>query len=142
MMLADVFPTGYHGCILSGLKPGESIAVWGAGPVGLMAAYSARLMGAADIYVIDRVPERLALCKKFDGIPIDFSKGDAVDAILKMRGGKEVDRCVDAVGYQAVTQDGKTEQVNIVLNQMVRAVRACGGLGIPGVSSRLLGRAS
>ncbi|PWN19316.1 GroES-like protein [Microstroma glucosiphilum] len=133
MMLADVFPTGYHGCILSGLKPGESIAVWGAGPVGLMAAYSARLMGAADIYVIDRVPERLALCKKFDGIPIDFSKGDAVDAILKMRGGKEVDRCVDAVGYQAVTQDGKTEQVNIVLNQMVRAVRACGGLGIPGL---------
>ncbi|EXJ94561.1 alcohol dehydrogenase [Capronia coronata CBS 617.96] len=133
ILLADILPTGWHGVTLSGFKPGESIAVWGAGPVGLMAAYSAVLRGASRVFVVDRVPERLAAAEKIGCTPIDFSKGDAVDLILKANGGDMVDRAVDAVGYQAVDTGGKKEQPNIVLEAMIRATRPCGGLGIPGL---------
>lgn len=98
-----------------------------------MAGYSAKLLGASEIYVVDRVPDRLKLAESFGAIPIDFTKGDAVKQILDRRNGKEVDRGVDAVGYQAVQGDGKTEQPNIVLNSLVKLVRACGGIGIPGL---------
>ncbi|KDR69877.1 hypothetical protein GALMADRAFT_255730 [Galerina marginata CBS 339.88] len=131
-MLADIFPTGWHGVQLSGFKPGESIAVFGAGPVGLMAAYSAVLRGASQVYVVDRVPERLAKAKEIGCVPIDFSKEDAVQQILNLNG-KEVDRGVDAVGYQATTGDGKTELPNAVLEALIRVVRPTGGLGIPGL---------
>lgn len=97
-LLADIFPTGYHGVVISGFKAGESIAVFGAGPVGLMAAYSAKLLGASDVYVVDRVPERLAKAKEIGCTPIDFTKGDAVKQIIDARGGRLVDRGVDAVG--------------------------------------------
>jgi threonine dehydrogenase-like Zn-dependent dehydrogenase len=132
-LLADIFPTGWHGVELSGFRPGESVAVFGAGPVGLMAAYSAVLRGASQVYVVDRVPERLAKAKEIGCIPIDFSKGDAAEQIKTARGGKEVDRGVDAVGYQATTGDGKTEQPNAVLEALIAVVRPTGGLGIPGL---------
>ena len=106
--------------------------MFGAGPVGLMAAYSAVLRGASRVYVVDRVPERLQAAKKVGCIPIDFSQGDAVDSIIKDNDGM-VDRSVDAVGYQAVNTGGSTEQPNIVLENMIRVTRACGGLGIPGL---------
>jgi len=132
-LLADIFPTGWHGVQLSGFRPGESIVVFGAGPVGLMAAYSAVLRGAAEVYVVDRVPERLAKAKEIGCTPIDFSESDPVEQIIKLRGGKEVDRGVDAVGYQATTGDGKTEQPNAVIEALIRVVRPTGGLGIPGL---------
>ncbi|KAK5339156.1 hypothetical protein LTR98_005558 [Exophiala xenobiotica] len=132
ILLADIFPTGWHGVTLSGFNPGETVAVWGAGPVGLMAAYSAVLRGASKVYVVDRVPERLAAAEKIGCVPIDFSKGDAADQIIEKNGGM-VDRAVDAVGYQAVDTGGKKEQPNIVLENMIKATRACGGLGIPGL---------
>ncbi|KAF9078052.1 GroES-like protein [Rhodocollybia butyracea] len=132
-LLADIFPTGWHGVQLSGFRPGESVAVFGAGPVGLMAAYSAILRGASEVFVVDRVPERLAKAKEIGATPIDFSASDPVEQILKVRGGKEVDRGVDAVGYQAVTGDGKTEQPNAVLEALIRVTRPTGGLGIPGL---------
>lgn len=97
ILLADIFPTGWHGVSLSGFKPGESIAVFGGGPVGLMAAYSATLRGASKVFVVDRVPERLKAAEKIGCVPIDFSKTDAVKAIIDGNGGM-VDRAVDAVG--------------------------------------------
>lgn len=118
---------------LSGFQPGESVAVFGAGPVGLMAAYSAVLRGASRVFVVDRVPERLQAAEKIGCTPIDFSKGDTVDLIIKGNGGVEVDRSVDAVGYQAIGKSGNAEQPNIVLENMIRVTRACGGLGIPGL---------
>ncbi|KAF7796057.1 hypothetical protein EIP86_007228 [Pleurotus ostreatoroseus] len=132
-LLADIFPTGWHGVELSGFRPGESVAVFGAGPVGLMAAYSAVLRGAAQVYVVDRVRERLQKAKEIGCIPIDLSKGDPAEQIKAHRGGKEVDRGVDAVGYQAVTSDGKTEKPNAVLESLIAVVRPTGGLGIPGL---------
>lgn len=131
-LLADIFPTGWHGVELSGFRPGESIAIFGAGPVGLMAAYSAVLRGASRVYVVDRVPERLQAAEKIGCIPIDFSKSDAVDQIIERNGGM-VDRAVDAVGYQAVDKGGSTEVPNIVLENLIRVTRPTGGLGIPGL---------
>ncbi|KAI0310730.1 hypothetical protein OF83DRAFT_1178257 [Amylostereum chailletii] len=132
-LLSDIFPTGWHGIELSGFKPGESVAVFGAGPVGLMAAYSARIRGASEVYVVDRVPERLQKAKDIGCIPINLSEGSPAEQIKKLRGGREVDRGVDAVGYQAVAADGKTEQPNAVLEGLIAVVRPTGGLGIPGL---------
>jgi len=132
MTLADIFPTGWHGVVLSGFTSGETIAVFGAGPVGLMAAYSAVLRGASAVYVVDRVQERLDKAKAIGAIPIDFTEGDAVKQIIEKNGG-EVDRAVDAVGYQAVQNDGKKEQPNAILTNLIRVVRPTGGLGIPGL---------
>ena len=134
-LLADIFPTGWHGVTLSSFSPGESIAVFGAGPVGLMAAYSAHLRGAARVYVIDKIPERLAAANKIPGAtPIDFSAGNAVDMIIKENGGKMVDRSVDAVGYQAVGSDkGEGEVPNVVLEQCIMVTRPTGGIGVPGL---------
>ena len=134
-LLADIFPTGWHGVTLSNFSPGESIAVFGAGPVGLMAAYSASLRGASRIFVVDKVPERLAAAKKIRGAtPIDFSAGDAVEAIIKANDGKMVDRSVDAVGYQAVgSGKGEGEVPNVVLEQCIMVTRATGGIGVPGL---------
>lgn len=83
ILLADIFPTGWHGVALSGFKPGESIAVFGAGPVGLMAAYSAVLRGASKVYVVDSVNERLAAAEKIGCVPVNFFNGDAVTEIIK-----------------------------------------------------------
>lgn len=131
-LLADIFPTGWHGVELSGFQPGESIAVWGAGPVGLMAAYSAVLRGASRVYVVDTVPERLKAAEKMGAIPIDFKKSDPVKQIID-HNGDMVDRAVDAVGYQAVNSSGSKEQPNIVLDQIIMVTRPTGGLGIPGL---------
>jgi glutathione-independent formaldehyde dehydrogenase len=131
-LLADIFPTGYHGCELAGVSPGETVAVYGAGPVGLMAAYSALLRGAARVFVVDRVPERLAKAREIGAIPVDFSAGDPVEQIKEQTGGKGTDKGIDAVGYQATSRNGNREEPATVLNQLVRTVRPTGALGIPG----------
>lgn len=124
--------SGWHGVEISGFKSGESIAVFGAGPVGLMAAYSATLRGASRVFVVDRVPERLAAAQKIGCIPIDFTKVNTVEEIIRLNDGM-VDRSVDAVGYQAVDKSGSSEKPNIVLENMISVTRACGGMGIPGL---------
>jgi len=130
-LLADIFPTGYHGTELANVSIGESVVVFGAGPVGAMAAYSALLRGAGDVYVVDRVPERLNKAKDIGAIPIDFSKGDPVQQIRDMRHGDGVDKGIDAVGYQAVAQ-GK-EAPSTVLDSLIMLVNPTGQLGIPGL---------
>jgi glutathione-independent formaldehyde dehydrogenase len=130
-LLADIFPTGYHGTELAQVKPGESVVVFGAGPIGAMAAYSALIRGAAEVYVVDRVPERLQKVKEIGAIPIDFSKGDAVQQIRDMRHGDGVDKGIDAVGYQAVAH-GK-EVPSTVLDSLIAIVKPTGRLGIPGL---------
>lgn len=133
VMLADIFPTGYHGCELAEVSPGESVAVYGAGPVGLMSAYSALLRGAAKVFVVDRVPERLAKAEEIGAIPIDFSKDDAVRQILDRTGGEGTDKGIDAVGYQAQGREAGHEEPAVVLNSLVDTVRPTGRLGVPGL---------
>ncbi|MCJ1479391.1 hypothetical protein MMC13_008076 [Lambiella insularis] len=130
-LLADIFPTGWHGLVLSGFQSGESVVIFGAGPVGLMAAYSATIRGASRVFVVDRVPERLEQAEKIGCIAINFSKGNAVDMIIEKNGGM-VDRSVDAVGYQA-TGEGTEEVPNIVIEQCIKVTRATGGIGVPGL---------
>ncbi len=133
-LLADVFPTGYHGTELAQLLAGESIAIFGAGPVGAMAAYSAIIRGASSVYVVDRIPERLQKIKDIGGIPIDFSKGDPVEQIKQMRGGDGVDKGIDAVGYQAVQPGQKDQEVpSIVLEALIQLVNATGIIAVPGL---------
>jgi glutathione-independent formaldehyde dehydrogenase len=134
VLLADIFPTGYHGCELAEVTLGESVAVFGAGPVGLMAAYSALLRGAAKVFVVDRVPERLQKAQEIGAEPIDFTKGNAVRQIVERcadLGG--ADKGVDAVGYQAHADSGGREEPAVVLNSLIETVRATGMLGVPGL---------
>ncbi len=101
-LLTDIFPTGWDGVTRSGFKPGETIAIFGAGPVGLMADYSAKLRGASKIFSVDRHKERLDKAKSIGAIPINLDEGDPVEQILgETEGEGGVDRGVDAVGYQA-----------------------------------------
>jgi len=132
-MLADIFPTGYHGCELAEVSPGESVAVYGAGPVGLMAAYSALLRGASQVMVVDRVPERLEKAREIGAIPINFQEADAVEQIREHTNGEGADKGVDAVGYQAQGHAGGQEEPAVVINSLVQAVRPTGRLGIPGL---------
>lgn len=101
-----------------------------------MAAYSAFLRGASKIFIVDKVPERLAAAKKIAGcIPVDFSAGeDAVDVIIRENDGKMVDRSIDAVGYQAVGSGKEAGEVpNVVLEQCIKVTRPTGGIGVPGL---------
>lgn len=131
-LLADIFPTGYHATELAGVRPGETVAVYGAGPVGQMAAYSALLKGASRVFVVDKVPHRLDLAKRIGAEPVDFSAGDPADQIRSALSDEGVDRGIDAVGYQATAKEGE-EQPAIVLNQLVETVRPTGSIGTVGL---------
>ncbi|MEU5906897.1 zinc-dependent alcohol dehydrogenase [Micromonospora sp. NPDC047527] len=101
VMLADVFPTGYMGAEMCDIKPGQVIAVWGAGPVGLLAAASARLLGAEQVIVIDRLPYRLRLAEQHAGAEtINYENADVLDTLNEMTAGRGPDACIDAVGLE------------------------------------------
>jgi glutathione-independent formaldehyde dehydrogenase len=134
-VLSDIFPTGFHGAYTAGVKPGSTVYVAGAGPVGLAAAYSALLLGAAVVFVGDLIPERLEQAKSFGAEPIDVSKGDPKDQIQELLGEPEVDAAVDAVGFEARGHgaDADHEAPATVLNSIMDVTRAAGRLGIPGL---------
>ncbi|RBY87802.1 glutathione-independent formaldehyde dehydrogenase [Blastococcus sp. TF02A-30] len=131
-MLSDIFPTGWHGVELSGQQPGDRVAVFGAGPVGLMAAHSALLRGASEVFVVDKEPDRLRLAGSIGATPVDFSQGDPVEQLMDATGGRGVDRGVEAVGYQAHDPSGQ-EHPELVLDNLVQVVRSTGGIGVVGV---------
>jgi glutathione-independent formaldehyde dehydrogenase len=131
-MLSDIFPTGWHGTVLAGLQPGDDVAVYGAGPVGLMAAHSALIRGAARVFVVDKEPDRLALAAQIGAVPVDFSAGDPVEQVLDATQGRGTDCGVEAVGYQAHDPSGE-EHPELVLDNLVKTVRTTGGIGVVGV---------
>ena len=136
VMLADIWPTGHHAVVLSGLQPGESIVIYGAGPVGLMAAYSATLMGAAQVFVVDEHPDRLKLAESIGAIPIDFSKVVPYEVVTALTGGQGADRGCECVGWQCHDpghHHKRNERPELTLNNLVRSVRAGGGLGVIGL---------
>lgn len=133
IMLADIFPTGYHGCELAKVSPGETVSVYGAGPVGLMAAYSALLRGASKAFVVDRIPERLAKAKEIGAVPINFEQGNPAAQIKEQTAGEGTDKGIDAVGYQAHAHGTGGEEPAIVLNSLIDTVRPTGMLGVPGL---------
>ena len=134
-MLSDIFPTGYHGAFTAGVTSGSTVYIAGGGPVGLAAAYSAQLLGAAVVFVGDLIPERLEQARSFGCEPIDVSKGDPQDQIEQVLGVPEVDAAVDAVGFEARGHgsDADHEAPATVLNSIMTVTRAAGKLGIPGL---------
>ncbi len=149
ILLADVFPTGYFGAELAHVGPGKSVAIFGAGPVGLMAALSSAIKGASEIYVVDFIPERLEKVRQMGATPVDASEGDPVQQIIKrrkankalqqrLRPGEEklqgVDCAIDAVGYQARNdRDYSRENPTQVLDNLIKVVNPAGHIGIVGV---------
>jgi glutathione-independent formaldehyde dehydrogenase len=133
VLLADIFPTGYHGCDLANVSPGETVAVYGGGPVGLMAAYSAFIRGASQVFVVDRIPERLDKAREIGATPIDFEQRNPVEQIRELTGGEGPDKGIDAVGYQAQSHESGREEPAVVLNSLIQTVRPTGALGVPGL---------
>jgi glutathione-independent formaldehyde dehydrogenase len=131
-MLSDILPTGYHGTELAQVGTGDSVVIWGAGPVGLMAALSAQLRGADQVLVVDRQPDRLRLVEKIGATAIDDSAGDAVQQVLDATRGEGADKGVEAVGYQAHDHHGQ-ESPGLTINSLVQAVRPTGRIGVIGV---------
>ena len=148
VLLADAFPTGYHAAVLAGVSIGDSVAVFGAGAIGLLSAYSARLRGAADIYVVDNIPDRLEKAGEMGFEPIDFGAGDPVEQILEHRHrmrdrsvawrGEEpligVTCGIDAIGFQARDrEDPSRENPRWVIEALSKVIHPGGRLGIIGV---------
>ena len=131
-MLSDIFPTGYHATELAGVIPGDTVVIYGAGPVGLMAAYSASLKGASKVMVVDVHKDRLKLAEEVGAIAIDDTEGGGVDKILALTGGKGADRGCECVGYQCCNMHSE-EVPALTMNNLVKTVKATGGIGVVGV---------
>jgi glutathione-independent formaldehyde dehydrogenase len=134
-MLSDILPTGFHGAVSAGVGVGSIVYIAGAGPVGLAAAASAQILGAALVMIGDMNPLRLKHAEDVGFTPIDLTKGDNLgELIAQVTGEPEVDAAVDAVGFEARAQgkDGE-EAPATVLNSLMSIVRAAGGIGIPGL---------
>ncbi|MDD7917048.1 formaldehyde dehydrogenase, glutathione-independent [Actinomycetospora callitridis] len=135
-MLSDIFPTGYHGCVTAGVTTGSTVYIAGAGPVGLAAAASAQLLGAAAVIVGDMNEERLEHARRVIGAEtVDLSQeGTLPDKIEQIVGEPVVDASVDAVGFEARGYgQGAGEAPATVLNSIMEVTRAAGRLGIPGL---------
>ncbi|KQQ35982.1 aldehyde dehydrogenase [Duganella sp. Leaf126] len=132
VMLSDILPTGYHATELAGVKPGETVVIYGAGPVGLMATMSAFIKGASQVFVVDEHKDRLALAEKLGAVGISDIGEAGVQQVLDLTDGKGTDRGCECVGYQCCDRHGK-EVPNLTMNNLVKAVKPTGGIGVVGV---------
>lgn len=101
LFLSDILPTGYMGAEMCDIKPGDVVAVWGAGPVGLFSVLSAYLLGASTVIAIDRVPYRLEVAAEKGAIPVNFDQTSVLEELSHLTGGRGPDHCIDAVGMEA-----------------------------------------
>jgi glutathione-independent formaldehyde dehydrogenase len=132
VMLSDIFPTGYHATEMAKVEPGNTVVIFGGGPVGQMAALSAITKGASKVMVVDRHPDRLALAEKIGAIAIDDSKASPPEQVLEQTAGLGADCGCECVGYQAHDPQGR-EHPNQTLNELVDSVRFTGRIGVVGV---------
>ncbi len=151
LFLTDILPTGWQGAEHAEVKGGDIVAIWGCGPVGLFAIQSAKIMGAERIIAIDTVPERIALAKKFGATDvIDYETEEVYDRIKEISHGAGADSVIDCVGMESSAGHGVAGMLSAiqekvtsterpyVLNEAIRAVRACGIVSIPGVYGNLV----
>ncbi len=135
-MLSDILPTGFHGAVTAGVGVGATVYVAGAGPVGLAAAASARILGAANVLIGDVNADRLAHAKSVGFEPVDLKKSDKLEELIEdILGVPEVDAAVDAVGFEAHGHGAQhgTEAPAVVLNSLMGITRPAGGIGVPGL---------
>ena len=147
LFLSDIFPTGYMAAENCDIKPGDTIAVWGCGPVGQFAIKSAGMLGAERVIAIDRFPERLRMARERAGAEttINYEEEDVYDTLMSLTGGRGPDACIDAVGMEAHAPGvfGAYDRVKqavmletdrpTVLRQAMMACRSGGTVSIPGV---------
>ena len=150
LFLSDVFPTGYMAAENCNIQPGDTIAVWGCGPVGLFSIASAKLLGAGRVIAIDRFPERLQKAREAGAETINYESTDVLGTLKEMTGGRGPDACIDAVGleahshgidfaYDRVKQAMRMESDRpTALRQAIVACRNGGTLSVPGVYGGLL----
>lgn len=145
LFLSDILPTGWMAAENADIEPGDTVVVWGCGPVGLFAAQSARVMGAARVIAIDHYPNRLALARKLGAEVIDFTQTRVLEALMEMTGGLGPDAVIDAVGMESHGLSPDTVLDNIkqvvgmgvdsghALREAIMAVRKGGRVSVPGV---------
>jgi threonine dehydrogenase-like Zn-dependent dehydrogenase len=152
LFLSDIFPTGYMAAENAQIEEGDTVAVWGCGPVGIFTIASAFMLGAARVIAIDRLPERLEMARSMGAITVDYSEEDVsvLTALKELTGGMGPDACIDAVGLEAHSNDLQNvyDKVKVALmletdrpvalRQAIQAVRKGGTLSIPGVYGGLL----
>jgi threonine dehydrogenase-like Zn-dependent dehydrogenase len=146
LFLSDILPTGYMAAEHCNIQPGDTVAVWGCGPVGQFAIVSAYLLGAEQVIAIDRIPERLRLAHdKAGAVTINYEQADVYDTLMEITGGRGPDSCIDAVGleahmpgvlylYDRVKQAMMLETGRpMALRQAIMACRNGGVVSVPGV---------
>ena len=150
LFLSDIFPTGYMAAEQCNIQPGDTVAIWGCGPVGQFAIRSAFLLGAERVIAIDRFPARLQMARNGGADTIDYEETDVYDTLMQLTGGRGPDSCMDAVGleahmpgllyyYDRIKQAMMSESDRpIALRQAVMACRNGGTVSIPGVYGGLI----
>ena len=152
LFLGDILPTGWQAAVQCDIAADDTVAIWGAGPVGLFAIQSARLLGAKQVVAIDCVPERLALAKSLGAIPIHFEEESVIDRLQALTHGKGPEKCIDAVGLEAHVSlkhadsllDRAKQAVMLesdrphVLREMIYVCRPAGTISVPGVYGGLV----
>ena len=151
LFLGDIFPTGWQAAVQCDIQPSDTVAVWGAGPVGQFAVRSAILLGAKHVVCIDRLPDRLSMAKACGALTIDFEEESVVERLNELTGGKGPEKCIDAVGMEAhavrsvdsmldrakQTVMAESDRPH-VLREMIYVCRPAGTLSIPGVYGGLV----
>jgi threonine dehydrogenase-like Zn-dependent dehydrogenase len=151
LFLGDIFPTGWQAAVNCDIQPEDTVAIWGAGPVGQMAIRSAVLLGARQVVVIDRVPERLSMAQAGGAITINFDEESVLDRLKELTNGKGPEKCIDAVGMEShatrsfdAMYDRVKQAVMLetdrphVLREMIYVCRPAGILSVPGVYGGLI----
>jgi threonine dehydrogenase-like Zn-dependent dehydrogenase len=145
LFLGDIFPTGWQAAVQCDIQPSDTVAVWGAGPVGQFALRSAVLLGAKQVLCIDRVPERLDMARAGGATTIDFDRESVLDRLAELTHGKGPEKCIDCVGMEAHTTrsldsvyDRAKQALMLsdrahVLREMIYVCRPGGTLSVPGV---------
>ncbi|MBP0437600.1 zinc-dependent alcohol dehydrogenase [Tianweitania sediminis] len=146
LFLSDIFPTGYMAADFCNIQPGDTIAIWGCGPVGQMAIRSAFLLGAERVIAIDTVPERLEMARSAGAQTLDFAQDDIYERIIDMTKGRGADACIDAVGTEPLISSGLDaviDRVKVatflgtdrphVLRQAIHCCRNFGTVSVVGV---------
>ncbi|SOD42549.1 zinc-dependent alcohol dehydrogenase [Nitrosovibrio sp. Nv4] len=142
LFLSDILPTGYQAAVNADIGPGSTVAIFGAGPVGLMSAACARMLGAETIFMVDHHPYRLEFARKtYDVFPINFDEVDPAEVIIENTSSRGVDAAIDAIGFEAKGSAIETVMTNLklegssgkALRQCIAAVRRGGTVSVPGV---------
>jgi len=151
LFLGDIFPTGWQAAVQCDIKPTDTVAIWGCGPVGQMAIRGAILLGAKQVIAIDRIPERLGMAEAGDAITINFDEESVVERLNELTAGKGPEKCIDCIGMEAHVMPSAPDTVldrakqmmmmesdrPHVLRQMIYVCRPGGVISIPGVYSGL-----